>query len=210
MRRRLLIAAILLALAALALPWDWPIHQQAARWATHLGGDVRRTLETLEQYGDFGTVVLTGVIIALLDPARRRRLWNLAAASLLTGLACLGLKIVFGRPRPLLGNPWGFVGPVGRYTLRDGQGLHSWELSARSVADLWSMPSSHTAAAVALSLFLVFHYPRLRPLAIAMVLVVCAGRLLTGAHYLSDLFAGATVGYLVADPIVRGGRGEIE
>jgi undecaprenyl-diphosphatase len=69
------------------------------------------------------------------------------------------------------------------------------------------MPSSHTAAAMALSLYLIYAYPRLRPLAVAMVLVVGFGRVATGAHYPTDLVVGAAVGYLVSAPIVRRGAG---
>ena len=206
MRSTLLIVLAAVVAAALVLPWDGVISHWAV--AVHLGGDVRRTFETLQQYGDLGTLVLTGLIIWLLDPTRRRRLWDLALASGLTGLACLVLKILVGRPRPALAEPWGFLGPIERFPMPDGQGgqnwLHTWNLGVRGVSDLWSMPSSHTAAAMALSLFLVSIYPRLRPLAVAMVVIVGLGRLLTGAHYPSDLLAGAAVALLIAGPVVRG------
>jgi membrane-associated phospholipid phosphatase len=211
--KRYAVATLLgLMLVALLLPFDHAI-SQALSWRS-TGGDLRRTLETLQQYGDVGTLTLVSAIIYLLDPARRRRLLDLYLAAGATALACLALKILIGRPRPdldkawsSLEKPWTFLGPTGMFPLRGPDGVihftHTWDLGHHGVSDLWSMPSSHTAAATALSLFLIHIYPRLRPFAIVMVLIVAFGRVATGAHYPSDLLAGALVGYLVARPIVR-------
>lgn len=172
-----------------------------------LRGDVRREIEAWQQYGSLGSVVFAAVVIWALDARRRRRLLDLVAAAGLVALACTVLKILTGRPRPLYGDARTILGPLGMYPVHGPDGSwvmrHAWGGGAGR-AELWSMPSSHTGAAVALSVFLVALYPRLRGLGIVMVCVVGFGRLVTGAHWATDVAIGAIVGYAVAGPAVRG------
>jgi membrane-associated phospholipid phosphatase len=58
------------------------------------------------------------------------------------------------------------------------------------------MPSGHTTTAFALAFSLSFLYPRLRPLWFAYALVLAASRVMVDAHYLSDVCAGALLGWL--------------
>lgn len=55
----------------------------------------------------------------------------------------------------------------------------------------WSFPSQHAACAVAFACAL---WPN--PTGVAFALLVCASRVLIGAHYLSDVLAGVAVGLL--------------
>ncbi|MGQ0629169.1 MAG: phosphatase PAP2 family protein, partial [Phycisphaerales bacterium] len=59
---------------------------------------------------------------------------------------------------------------------------------------LEAMPSRHAAFAALCAVFLMVHYPRLRWLAVGLAGVVCAARVLTGAHWPSDVAAGAAIG----------------
>ncbi len=191
---------IALPLAAGLFYVDGPIAAWAAEVRGHLGGDLRRSIEMLQQYGDVVTLLITALLVSVLDPARRRFLLDLAGAAILTGLAAVILKMVCGRPRPELGDSSFFAGPFlypvtakGAHVL-----LHSWEFWKSGASDLWSMPSSHTTAAAVLSVFLAYHYPRLRVFAGVMVVFVACARVLTGAHYASDVVMGAGVGCAVA------------
>ena len=209
MKRLLVVLALTAVLAAMLLPLDGPIAQFCR--AHPLGGDLRRSLEALQQYGDLGTILVVSAVVFLLDRARRGRLLDLYLASGATFLACQVLKMLVGRPRPFLQDPWGFTGPwraVRFRPLADSAPAYAWEFWRNGIAALWSMPSSHTAAAMALSLFLVHVYPRLRPLAASIVVVVGVGRVVTGAHYPTDLLIGALLGYVVSAPLIRGGIGE--
>ncbi|NJL30831.1 MAG: phosphatase PAP2 family protein [Phycisphaerales bacterium] len=176
----------------------------------NLGGDVRRSLETLQQFGDLSTLILVALVIWLLDPPRRTRLVDLFLAALVVVLMCNLLKMGLGRPRPILLDPWSLVLPWQTYPLPqtvDGNAItvdtHAWQLGHGGLSRLWSMPSSHTAAAVTLAVFLNHYYPRLKPLLIGLVVIVGSARVILGAHYPSDVVAGAMLAYPVASTIMN-------
>ena len=184
----------------------------------HIGGDIRRELETLQQWGAVGSVVIASVIIWQVDPRRRRRLLDFYAAMLVLTLVVNAMKLLIGRPRPragvlgadgeLIRFPGEVLWPWGAWPI-EGHGVrHAWEFWAGISSDLWSMPSSHTSAAVAMSVFVAMVYPRLRGLAIVMAAIVGSARVILGAHYPSDVVVGACVGYAVAYPAIRGRWGQ--
>lgn len=184
-------------------PW---VREQTRGLQHDLGGDLRRELELLQQFGDAVTVLIAAIIVWLMDPSRRRRLLDLIAAAVCTGFVSQVLKMGIGRPRPKLEDPGVLMWPWGAYPIErsDGSGVfHAWEAWEPIRSDLWSMPSSHTSAAVALAVWLGVVYPRLRPLVIGWVVVVGVSRVLLGAHYLSDVLVGAGVGFVVAHAAVR-------
>lgn len=198
-----------LAAALLVYPFDGPISRAArsAYQSPGLGGDLRRAIETLQQFGDLPTTLLLAAVIWLLDPTRRRRLLDLLAAFLLNGLACQLLKMALGRPRPSLNDPATIPGPFGAYplgvdTAPDGSSIplgvrHGWELTAPDISSLWSMPSSHTATAAAVGTALLVLYPRLRGLIVPLIALVACARVLVGAHWLSDTLVGAGIGVAI-------------
>lgn len=197
-----------LALTIALWPLDGPI-SDAAR-AVRLAGDARRELEALAQYGQGSATALAALAIALLDPERRRRLIDWAAAALLVGLACVAAKVLVGRPRPLLEDPAFLLGPLGLYPLPVQENgvvryllAHSWDLTARAQYALGSMPSRHSAFAAVMSAALWSMYPRLFPLAVAMLGLVMTMRVLTGAHYPSDTIAGASLGLVLTTLAMR-------
>ncbi|MEM7755700.1 MAG: phosphatase PAP2 family protein [Planctomycetota bacterium] len=170
-----------------------------------LGGDVRRELEALQQFGQLSFSLLIAWAIALLDRERCRRLLDWLAAGLLTAVVLYPAKMLIGRPRPRFDDPFGFIGAFGKYPLDAERGMAAgWELGVSGVSDLWSMPSGHTAFAVVCAVFLWVAYPRIRLLAVTLAVITASGRLLLGAHYVSDVLAGAALGLAVAVPVVRG------
>ncbi len=189
---------------ALLLPLDGAVTRAAVALnepgsSLRIGGDVRRELEALQQYGQLAVSLLVAWAIWLADPARRRRLLDWAVAYLLTAAAVFPMKMLVGRVRPgrlgALNDPWEFLGPFGAYPLGPVRGVHhAWELWAPISSDLWSMPSSHTAYAAVMSVVLATLYPRLRPLAIGLLVVVGACRVLFVGHYASDVAVGAAIG----------------
>ncbi|HZW06063.1 MAG TPA: phosphatase PAP2 family protein [Phycisphaerales bacterium] len=178
-----------------------------------LPGDIRREWEALQQFGQGVSVAIVSLVVFLLDPRRRGRLLDLGLALLAVGVVTLMMKLLIGRPRPRLGDHSSFLFPGGTYPVPvDGAGtgtveLHAWDLTAPSHAQLWSMPSSHTAFAVAMAIFLAVLYPKLRWLLAGLATVVAAGRLVFDAHWLTDVIAGATVSAAVTWPIVRSSAG---
>lgn len=92
------------------------------------------------------------------------------------------------------------LGPFGQYPIGGTHGEaasvhHAWELWAGISSDLWSMPSTHTAFAAVSSAVLAVLYPRVWPLAVGLVVLVGATRVLSGAHYPSDVLVGGGLGW---------------
>jgi membrane-associated phospholipid phosphatase len=170
--------------------------------AVSLGGDVRRELEAVQQFGQLGFSLLIAWAIVLLDRERCRRLLDWLWATLVAAAILYPAKMLIGRPRPKFDDPLGFAGPFGAYPVEGGV-LPGWALGQGSINDIWAMPSGHTVHAVVCGVFLLVVYPRLRPLAVTLVGIVMVARLVLGAHYPSDVTAGAAVGFAVAVPMVR-------
>lgn len=200
----------------------YPLDGSLSRLARSLpfSGDIKRELTAWQQYGALTSILVTAAIVALLDTNRWRRIFDLAAASILTVLACNLLKNVVGRPRPVLDDPHTFLGPWGMYPVPVSDpnfkgGVrrilsHAWGgavdaggATARRVSyELWSMPSSHTAGAVVLSFFLVAMYPKLRPIAIVLAVLVGLTRVITAAHWPTDVILGAALGYAISAVVI--------
>jgi membrane-associated phospholipid phosphatase len=181
-----------------------------ARDGGWLGGDLRREWSALQQFGQGTSIALIALVIFLLDraPHRRTRLLDYGLALALVGVTVTAMKWFIGRPRPKFGDPTTILWPWGTYPIKlpDGATVnaHAWDLSVSSHAQLWSLPSSHTAFAVVTALFLTAMYPRLRWVAAFLAVVVATGRLVFDAHWLTDVITGAAVAAAVAIPVIRG------
>lgn len=193
---------LLAAMATLAVfPFDGVVG--AAARSLVLGEDLEGELHMLQRYGQFGTTLLASILIVLLDPRGRRTLWDWWVALGLSSLVCHTLKMTLGRPRPKLGDAYALTLPWESYVRERIEGPEIIRAFDFDGAVLWSMPSSHTAAAVVMSVFLARMYPRLLPFAAIMAIVVGAARVILGQHFPSDVVVGGAVGWLAADAVWR-------
>ncbi len=115
----------------------------------------------------------------------RRQAWRMLyvfSAIAVSGIAANLIKWLLGRWRPKM-----FF----------SEGLYGFELFGVGYGQT-SFPSGHATTAWALAFTLSLLYPRLRPLWIALALLVTASRVVIGAHYTSDVVMGAYVGILTA------------
>ena len=170
----------------------------------HRHDEWRPPAEAIQRLG-FGTPYLVafgiafvalrwgGVLPRLRPWADRMREAAIVPAFLLASIAASGLavdllKVVFGRTRPKL-------------LFADGIYDFGWLGLA---ADHWSFPSGHTAAVAALATALWCLWPRHVLFYAALASVVAASRVVTGAHYLSDVLVGGFVAILVTRAVAVG------
>jgi lipid A 4'-phosphatase len=110
-----------------------------------------------------------------------------------SGIMADVMKIIFGRSRPKL---------FFQSDIHDFSWL-SWR------PDHWSFPSGHSATIVALMTALWYLWPQHLLFYILAAAIVAASRIVVGAHYFSDVLAGALVAVLttryVAGLLAKGG-----
>ncbi len=146
---------------------------QAAYW-TGLGGVQAAAVGLAALWGRF---------------SRRGELWRTGLVAL-GGLAVSGLlvqvvKVLVGRPRPRMALPvWQLFGP----TLK---------------SDLHSFPSGHAATSFALAAVLGERWPGQAWVFHLVAAMVCAGRVISGSHHMSDVMGGALLGLAVGWPLAR-------
>ena len=209
-KRLAITGALAVLLAVILLPADGPI----STWARSLkpGGDIRRELEVLQQFGGATSIIIVLLCMIALDAARVRRMLDWVLAALATSLSVLLIKMLTGRPRPKFDDPLQFNGPFGQYidptqANADGAAHIVGPAIGFGNEELWSMPSSHTSGAFVLAVFLATMYPRLRFMAFGLAALVGACRILFGAHYLSDVLVGGLIGWAIASYIIPRGLG---
>lgn len=177
---------VLLVAVLLSFAIDLPVAGLAKQ-----GNHPRWVSELLENAEPFGhgigtTLIIIGIFI--LDPRRRRFPGPLLAGSLGAGLVAnlAKLLVIRWRPRNIETLPetvWSTFG--GMWSGSAGNGLQSF-------------PSAHAATAVGFAVMLSAFYPRGRWYFTAMAILVGLQRIQCSAHFPSDVFAGAIVGWCVA------------
>ncbi|MFG0328405.1 MAG: phosphatase PAP2 family protein [Phycisphaerales bacterium] len=172
-RREALVAVGLGALLAALIPFDTEI----LRW--YRGFDPPAWAWPLEQFasGSFQIWFISLALVAVVLSGRQFAVAGVAGLGIETAMVH-GMKFVAGRVRPCHAGDWRlFLGP--------GDG-HS------------GYPSGH-AAMVWFAAFLLAHrYPMVRWPAFAAAGVVSWARLHAGAHFPTDIVAGAAVGWIVS------------
>ena len=106
------------------------------------------------------------------------RAFFLLATNAVAGLLSVLIKMLFGRARPRLID---IVGP-----------FHFDMLSLKS--SVLSFPSGHSVTAFASATALAFMAPRLGRWLLLLAVLIGLSRVITGAHYPSDVIAGAALG----------------
>jgi len=189
--RGFLIPVALTLAAVVALCVDVPVALTLKNWrANSIFHVFLDFFDLFEPFGHGLGLALVLVVLHQLDPRRRWALPRVAACALASGGLADVVKMLVVRIRP---HDFAFDGSV--WTTFD---FTQWfpMLSAGSGGQ--SFPSAHTAVAVGLAAALTRLYPQGRLLFSAWAIFVGCQRIVSGAHYPSDVLMGAAVGYLVA------------
>lgn len=190
-------AAFGLGFVALLTAGYW-IDVPASQWAQSWPQPVRDFFSLITDLGlsewilipSLALFVVSGLLALLIPkPAPKRALWQMSGlwAYVFVGVGLPGLianmiKRGIGRGRPELVDE---LGPLSFQNF-----LNDWTHQ--------SFPSGHATTAFAVCFVFSFVAPRWFPWLLAYALLIAASRVVVGAHYPTDVLAGALVGTLGA------------
>lgn len=173
-------------------------------WQEHLPPVVVDAFGIVTRFGKSDWILIsTGaffILMILLDASTldmrsraRRAMRSLAAGYVFAAVAASGVvaniaKYGLGRARPR------HFDEVGSFSFDFWSGDASWA----------SFPSGHSTTAMAFGVALALIFPRLRWTFLCVGFWIAASRLITGAHYPSDVLAGCVLGGLTAWLLARG------
>jgi membrane-associated phospholipid phosphatase len=203
--RRFLLIALLALAAVTALSVDLPISMKLRSWNDHASAaydnDIHAYLGYFDMFEPFGHglgVALVLLALHQLDPARRWAMPRVLVCALAAGGAADLLKMTLARTRPN-SIPLDFAGSVWAT-------FGEWLPMLRNASDFQSFPSGHTATAAGLAAALIWLYPQGRFFFMLLVALVGCQRIVSGAHFPSDVLSGAATGCLVSTLFLHVGR----
>ena len=181
------------------LPADFAL-SRALQDNDWLPGDLRRGIMLSEVFAHGIGIVFILLTVAVLDPRGWRNTARIAACAYVPGLLASIAKRLVARERPSIADLDGSVqdGFKGWLpTIRTDQFENAFDYAIQS------FPSGHTATAFGLAIGLSFAYPRGRWLFLVFAILSGLQRVVSGAHFPSDVLAGAAIACLVTPLLVR-------
>lgn len=170
--------------------WDLEISRLAT--SIKIPGDLRKGIHLSEAFAHFsGVVVILGTLL-IVDIKNRARLIQACLLVTTSGVVSNAAKYIIPRYRPHSLDQASI--PI----------QSSWETWGVPWSGSWfeeavrSFPSGHSATAVALAIALSWIYPRGRWVFAVLAFMACLQRLVSGAHFLSDIMAGSDIAVLVS------------
>jgi membrane-associated phospholipid phosphatase len=182
-----------------------------------LPGDIRKAINLSEAFAHgFGAAaILASLLVVAVN--HRRAVWMAVLITLTSGLAANGLKSCFVRIRPhsqgkievISEDPGNQERTTDKSTaeaknLRDSSAGTSIAFVPESFWDSRqrSFPSGHAATAVGLAIGLTLAFPRGWFVFGMLASMACIQRVSSGAHYPSDVLAGASLSFFCAGMLV--------
>jgi undecaprenyl-diphosphatase len=120
--------------------------------------------------------VVVPIICVLLSRDKKVILRGLIAVALTFFISDI-IKLVVSRPRPV-------------------PGANGWFLN--TPADVYSFPSKHASTAFSLATSVILHKKVLGWIAAVFAVLISVSRVYLGAHYWSDIIAGAVLGIIIS------------
>jgi membrane-associated phospholipid phosphatase len=184
---------------AVALAIDVPV--TANRNAEAIPGDLNRIVELSEIFAHGFGAALALLLVWQLAPRLRHRMRPLAVCLIMPGLVVQGFKLMVARRRPLFYEVENLDSTERILALPDSahetwSGLFpDWAIGSDYAYQ--SFPSAHAATAFAMAICLSWLFPQARVLFYVLAILAAFQRITSGAHWLSDVIAGAAVAFVV-------------
>lgn len=207
------LSATLLCVGGLALAIDLPV----ARWCrdTRLPREALRLLNFSEAFAHGTGAAALLLVVLVLDPHLRlprlgrggigpggREFLRIVAATFAGGLMVDLVKASVTRVRPRAADLAAVDTALGTF---DAAALLP---TSTSHADVTSFPSGHAAVAAGFAAALAWRYPRAAVLFAGIASLAAAQRIVSSAHYPSDVACGAAIG-LIGAALCLGDRGRV-
>lgn len=180
-------------LAAVAFAADAAVTGVVRGW--DLPGDLAKAIELSEAFAHgFGAAAILGTVLLVAED-RRRLVWIGITITVLSGVSANLAKAGFVRIRPH---------SVGSIVVDESQVIADAEVVAASFWDARqrSFPSGHSATAWGLAIALSLIFPRGKYLFSSLAVLASLQRVVSGAHFPSDVFAGAAIAFLCAGCVI--------
>lgn len=185
------VVALLAAGAILTYPFD--VFLAKFFLSDPFPGEVRSLIHKAEFFGHAYGIMGIAFTIYLICENRRPQLPRLLFTALAAGLACDAVKMLVHRVRPV-----DFSYAADQATFKGLSFLHASSVSQFFDSSYHSFPSAHTATAIAFAMALGAMFPTAARWFLAVAVTCAVSRFDGGAHYVSDTFVGAILGYAVA------------
>lgn len=203
--RRFLLTAVLALTVVATFGIDLPVAMKLRHWNDKASASFNKAVhaylgyfDIFEPFGHGIGVVLVLLALHQLDPKRRWAIPRVFLCAMASGGAANLLKMALARTRPN-SLPLNYAGTV-------WETFGQWFPVLRNASDFQSFPSAHTATAAGLAAALIWLYPQGRFLFTLLVILVGCQRIVAGAHFPSDVLAGAATGCLVSTLFLYVGR----
>lgn len=192
-----LFTACLVAITLLVYPFDTRV--AGFNRFGEIPGDLRRVLQLSEIFAHGFGVALVAIGIWVLAKEQRPFIPRVVVCAVWPGLIVHGVKMVVARVRP--GKiPSEFPDSSAETWL----GVWPFSLDQlNSLYDAQAFPSAHTATAVGLAIGLCWLFPRGKYLFLTLAGLAALQRIEAGAHWLSDIMAGAAIATMAAGAITQ-------
>lgn len=179
--------AICLAIGTIAVPWDFELSLKL-RYGS-VPGDIKKLVNLSEVAAHFLSLIFIFLLLLRCDPTKRLKIYMCVGFIALAGGFANAFKMLIPRVRP---NALDHLPP-------ENYPNHWYELWGTPFTESWfeegirSFPSGHSATATAVAIALTYLYPKGKWFFATLAFFACYQRLLTGAHYLSDVMGGISI-----------------
>ena len=180
-------AAVFAGLSAVAITADVEFTRYCRKG--DLSGDLRRVMNLSEIFAHGFGILICVSLVWTLGPHLRKFLPRLLCIAILPGLAVQLIKLYIVRRRPSY-----FKRNFADYVNDTWLGLDT----ANTEYLTQSFPSAHTATAFGLAIAMSWILPRGKVVFFAFAVLASFQRIIAGAHWLSDVFAGVVIAFVVS------------